>query len=194
MKKLAAVLAASVVAFSCVACGTEQNDAKKEEAKVEIADTTELLTKAWEAVPEDSAFYVVGGDAENYVEGKPGTFNLEKAEELGLENTMCYPLSAVEYIDSASSLIHGMISNGFTAGAYHLTESANAQKVVDAIKERTLGNQWMCGFPEKLMIATVGDYVVSVFGYLDNVEAFKDALSSVYGDAVVVVVDQAIEE
>lgn len=41
------------------------------------------------------------------------------AEENDLEHMVCYPLSAVEYIDDAACLIHGMISNGFPAGAYH---------------------------------------------------------------------------
>lgn len=194
MKKLTAILLAGVMAFSCVACGTKKEDSKKNEATVQITDATELLTKVWEAVPEDQAFYVVGGDTENMVDGKPGVFNLEKAEELGLENNLCYPLNAVDRIDGAATLIHGMISNGFTAGAYHLKDAADAKTVVDAIQERTLSNRWMCGMPEKLLIVTVGDYVVSAYGYTDNIEAFKSAMTSVYADAVVVVVEQAIEE
>lgn len=192
MKKLAVLLLAGVMTLGLVACGTKNADSESE-SKVEIADATELLTKTWEAVPEDKKFYVVGGDAENMVEEKPGNFNLEKAEELGLENTMCYPLDAVEYVDDAASLIHGMMSNGFTAGAYHVTDAANVQTVVDAIKERTMNNRWMCGFPEKLIIVTVDDYVVSAFGYLDNIDAFNAALTSVYGDAAVVAVEETIE-
>lgn len=192
MKKLAVLLLAGVMTLGLVACGTKNADSESG-SKVEIADATELLTKTWEAVPEDKKFAVVGGDAENMVEEKAGKFNLEKAEELGLENTMCYPLDAVEYVDDAASLIHGMISNGFTAGAYHVTDAANVQNVVDAIKERTMNNRWMCGFPEKLIIVTVDDYVVSAFGYLDNIDAFSEALTSVYGDAAVVVVEEAIE-
>lgn len=192
MKKLAVLLLAGVMTLGLVACGTKNADLESG-SKVEIADATELLTKTWEAVPEDKKFAVVGGDAENMVEEKAGKFNLEKAEELGLENTMCYPLDAVEYVDDAASLIHGMISNGFTAGAYHVTDAANVQNVVDAIKERTMNNRWMCGFPEKLIIVTVDDYVISAFGYLDNIDAFSEALTSVYGDAAVVVVEEAIE-
>lgn len=194
MRKLAAFLLAGIMAVSCVACGTKKEDSKKNEATVQITDATELLTNVWGAVPEDKAFYVVGGDTENMVDGNPGAFNLEKAEELGLENNMCYPLTAVDYIDGAATLIHGMISNGFTAGAYHLKDAANAKTVVDAIQERTLSNRWMCGMPEKLMIVTVGDYVVSAYGYTDNIDAFKSAMTSVYADAVEVVVEQAIEE
>lgn len=192
MKKLAVLLLAGVMTLGLVACGTKNADSESE-SKVEIADATELLTKTWEAVPEDKKFSVVGGDAENMVEESAGKFNLEKAEELGLENTMCYPMDAVEYVDDAASLIHGMISNGFTAGAYHVTDAANVQTVVDAIKERTMTNRWMCGFPEKLIIVTVDDYVVSAFGYLDNIDAFSEALTSVYGDAAVVTVEEAIE-
>lgn len=193
MKKIMPILLASVLLFHFTACGVKNTAPEDEAAKIEITDATELLTKAWKMVPEDKQFYVVGGDAEHIVEEKPGSFHLENAEELGLENTMCYPMSAVEYIDDAATLIHGMISNGFTAGAYHVTKEADMQMVTEAIRNRTLENQWLCGFPEKLMIATVEDYVVSVFGYTDNVDAFDEALKSVYGDAVVVVADERIE-
>lgn len=193
MKKLAAILLAGLITMGTTACADQKENTKAEETKTEIADATELLAKVWEAVPEESRFYVVGGENDNFVEDQPGAMNLEKAEELGMENRMCYPMSAIEYIDDASSLIHGMISNGFTAGAYHVTEAANVETVAEQIKERTLSNQWMCGFPEKLVITSVEDYVVSFFGYTENIENFKEAMMEVYGDAVEVLVDQPIE-
>lgn len=193
MKKMTLILTAGFLALSLAACGAKQEEAK-EETGVEIASAEELLTKTWEAIPEDKSFFVIGGDSEHFAEGKPGKIDLTKAEENGLENTMCYPLSAVEYVDDAASLIHGMVSNGFTAGAYHVTESSNVQTVADAVKEKIVTNRWMCGFPEEVTIASVGDYVVSVFGYADNLDAFQTALTEVYGDAVTVLVDQPIEE
>jgi hypothetical protein len=50
-----------------------------------------------------------------------------------------------------------------------------------------MNNQWMCGFPEKMIIVTVGDeYVVSAFGNGMVIDAFETAITTVYGDAAVV--------
>ena len=58
-----------------------------------------------------------------------------------------------------------------------------------------MNNQWMCGFPETLIIVTVGeDYVVSAFGNGQVIEAFKTAITTVYGDAAVVSVEENLAQ
>ena len=42
------------------------------------------------------------------------------------------------------------------------------------------GRQWICGFPEEMMIASVDQYLVCAFGTADLVETFQNQLSSVY--------------
>jgi hypothetical protein len=47
-----------------------------------------------------------------------------------------------------------------------------------------MNNQWMCGFPEDLLIVTVADtYVVVAFGITDAMSGFTAHLSAVYPDA-----------
>ena len=41
----------------------------------------------------------------------------------------------------------------------------------------------MCGFPEKLVILTVGDYIVSVFGAGELTNTFVAKLSAEYSSA-----------
>lgn len=36
-----------------------------------------------------------------------------------------------------------------------------------------MGRQWMCGFPDKLVVISVDDYLVSVFGNEELVNTFK---------------------
>ena len=48
------------------------------------------------------------------------------------------------------------------------------------IKENIFGRQWLCGFPEKLVILTVGDYIVSVFGAAELTDPFIAKLSAEY--------------
>lgn len=201
MKKLVALLLAGVVAASCMACDTTE---KKEENKVEsqngaqkteIKDATEVLTKAWNALADDQKFKAMGGDAENMTMDEPGKYNLEKAEEFGLENAYCFPEAELAKIDDAATLVHAMMANNFTAGAYHVKNASDVDGIVNALKDKAANNHWMCGIPETLLIVTVGDnYVVSVFGANDIIESFKGGLTKAYGDVAKVVVEQPVVE
>ena len=103
------------------------------------------------------------------------------------------PAENVEMIDEAASLMHAMNANTFTGAAFHVTDAANAQVLISALKENILNTQWMCGFPDKLMIFTVNDeYVVSAFGNAEIMENFKTGLMEVYGDAAVFVLEETI--
>ena len=56
-----------------------------------------------------------------------------------------------------------------------------------------MNNQWMCGFPEKMFIVTLGDnYVVSAFGNGMVMDAMKTAFTTVYGDAAVFAVEESL--
>ena len=203
MKKLVALLRATAMMFTCVACGgnaeggnTEENN----EVKVEIADAEELLTKAWDeykaSTGEDLQFMIGGGNAETMVMDAPATFDptIEYAED-ALLMSYCIPVETVAKTDDIATMMNMMMSNNFTGAAYHVANAADVETVIGSIKETTLNNQWMCGMPEKLIIVTVGeDYVVSAYGIGAVVDAFEAALTTVYGDAVVVTVEENIAE
>ena len=47
-------------------------------------------------------------------------------------------------------------------------------------------NPWMCGMPEKMVIAIVGgEYVLAMFGINDAVNPFETKLAEAYPDAEV---------
>ena len=203
MKKLVALLMAGVMVFGFAACGNKGNEEnqgnEQNEVKVDVADATELFDKVWtnytETAGEDFQFMAMGGDFDNLVDGKPGKFNHENAEENGMESQLCIAPEAIALIDDAASLMHGMMVNNFTGAAYHVADKANVQAVVDGIKDRTLNNQWMCGFPEKLIVVTVGeDYVISAFGNGMIIDAFKTSVTTVYGELASVVVEENLAE
>ena len=50
--------------------------------------------------------------------------------------------------------------------------------------------QWMCGFPDKLTVAVVDDYVVAVYGAEELVDHFMSHLNGIYG--VTAAYDEAI--
>ena len=201
MKKISALLLAVAMTFTCVACGNA-GDAGND-GSVAIKDATEVLTNTWneynKSASEELKFAVGGGNIENFeliVMDAPGKcdVSLEGAKD-ALSVSFCIPTEAIDMTDDAANMMNMMMANNFSAAAYHVADKANVEKVVAGIKDATLGNRWMCGFPEKLIIATVnGDYVVSAFGNGQVIDAFKAALTTAYGDAAVVSVEEALAE
>ena len=89
-------------------------------------------------------------------------------------------------IDDGASMMHMMNQNTFTAGVYHVTSADDVQAVADAVKENILNRQWMCGFPDDLVVYSVGtSYVAVVFGAEDVVDNFEEELQEVYTSAKV---------
>ena len=182
MKKLLALLLAAVMTVSVVACGSKSNDTTADAP--EITDALEILTKVWDTYEEAEMFPVGGGDSENLNWEGPGKFNVEAVEELDV--TLGLPADLAGQIDDAASMMNAMMANNFTAGVYHLTDASTAEDFTTTLKEALLAKQWMCGMPEKVVIITVGDYVVSVFGLSDLLDTFTTKLTTEYPSATVV--------
>ena len=199
MKKLVALLLATAMMFTCVACGGNGGTSDGSGAtKVEITDANEILTKTWEeynASATDDITFPIGGGNEMIMD-TPATFDItaEDAKEI-LVYSYCIPEAAIDLTDDVATMMNMMMANNFTAASYHVADVANVETVISNIKDATLNNQWMCGFPEKLIVVTVGeDYVVSAFGNGAVIEAFKTAITTVYGDAAVVSVEENLAE
>lgn len=180
MKKLIAMLLALTCVFGLVACGGNANNETPEtDPVVKPASALEVLEKTWAAVAEDSKFFAMGGDMENMVDNAPGAYSLT---DEGLTATLLVPADQIANIDEAASLVHGMMLNNFTFGAYHVTGDVNA--FVEAMHTAIANNPWMCGMPEKLIIAVVGgEYVIAGFGINDAVSPFEAAFTATYPDA-----------
>ena len=94
-------------------------------------------------------------------------------------------------IDGAASLVHMMNLNTFTCGAFHVSDADNVSTVAADIRSAVQGKQWMCGFPERLVILTSGQYVVSVYGNESLVNTFRDKFVAAHSGASTVY-DEAI--
>lgn len=94
-------------------------------------------------------------------------------------------------VDGAASLVHMMNLNTFTCGAFHVSDAGNVSTVAADIRSAVQGKQWMCGFPDKLVIFTSGQYVVSVYGNESLVNTFRDKFVAAHSGASTVY-DEAI--
>lgn len=189
MKKILALILAGVMLMSFAACGgndtADENETTTQAAAaaVDVADAADLLNQVWATYADEEKFFAMGGDMNNLADNMAGKYDITLVEEL--DGTLGLPQANAALIDDAASLMHAMMANNFTGAAYHLKADADAAAFVDALKGNIQSRQWLCGFPETLLIATVGDYVVSAFGSADIIATFKAKLQAQFDIAVI---------
>lgn len=187
MKKLISMLLVLVmVAAMAVGCtGKPAETTGSTEPEVVVpASALEILTNIWALYGDDEKFFCMGGDFNNPVDNAPGNYSLEDAEMFSYQ--LYVPADQVANVDQAASLIHAMNTNTFTSGVFHMAEGADANAFATAVRDNVQSAQWMCGFPEKLIVAVIGgEYVLMVFGLNDAVNPFETKLATAYPDAVI---------
>lgn len=165
---------------------TAPQESEPEEENSGISDPVTLLNSVYALFGEDEKFPATGGDfsSDELIEGA-GSFAL--AEPDILDNVTGFPAAEIADIDSAATLTHMMNQNTFTAGAYHVVSGTDLAALCEAIRANIQNRIWCCGFPEKLIVATVDDYVISAFGKEFAISAFTTHLAEAYPSAVIVI-------
>ena len=154
-----------------------------------VDDALTILNAIWNTYSDEEKFPAAGGDSEHAVDGAPGSFDVSNADSLSY--LLTFPADDASLIDSAASLVHMMNLNTFTCGAFHVADANNVARLADDLRTTIQAKHWMCGFPDKLVIVTVGQSVLSVYGNEDLVNTFRDKLLASYS-AATAVYDEAI--
>ena len=154
-----------------------------------VDDALTILNAIWNTYSDEEKFPAAGGDSEHAVDGAPGSFDASNADSLSYQLT--FPADDASLIDSAASLVHMMNLNTFTCGAFHVADANNVARLADDLRTTIQAKRWMCGFPDKLVIVTVGQSVLSVYGNEELVNTFRDKLLASYPTAAAVY-DEAI--
>lgn len=181
------VAVALVVAIGVIAVGCGNGA-----AKMEFTDTADVINKVVDTYTEENKFFAVGGDINTPVDGKAGLMNLADTEVV---NSMLHTNDELlADVDEVASFVHAMNANTFTSGAFKLKSAGDAESFAASLKESVLATQWMCGFPEKIVIVNVngGDYVVYAIGNGEAIDYFKTQLTTVMGESAVVVTEEAV--
>ena len=191
MKKIFALLLVVAMVVSMAACSG--NDGGKD-ASVGPDSALAALEKIWGLYGEDDKFPIMGGDYEAMVDGAPGKYDMAQKESLCSQ--LHLPEDQMDNIDEAATMIHMMNANTFSCGVLHLTSGVNVAEYAKALRDSIQATQWMCGFPDKLLIAGLGgQYVLVAFGGesedwhgINTLEAkLKEAYSSanvLYSEAI----------
>lgn len=192
MKKMISALLALVMVLSLTACGAKNEPAET----VQIESALSVLENTWAKFPEDEQFYVYGGDMETHTQKMeqdetyqmpvgPGAYDMTYGENLPY--ILLIPAEQIANVDEAATMIHGMLANNFTSGVVHLAEGADVAAFTAAVHEAIKTNPWMCGFPEKELIADLGgNYVLIAFGVNDAMNPFQTHFVEAYPSAQIV--------
>ena len=196
MKRLSClVLAMALVSVMAAGCRRNTDDPTPTDPTVGQTDPTgdptepsgtptssgalQILQTVWDSYGEEEKFAAVGGDPDNMVDGAPGAFSLEDTD--ALTYSLAIPAEQLPNIDEAASLVHGMLSNNFTCGVFHLVEGADATSFAQAMYDAVQNSQWMCGMPERVIVAVVEqDYVLMAYGVEDALGLFQQKLTTAY--------------
>ena len=194
MKRFFLFCLTGLMMVSILACGNQTNNqtnltsesTDQTPASNNIPDAVSLLTTVGNSYQEDEKFSVIGGDfsEENQNMNGPGKYSLE--DGAALDSALGFPANSITKIDDAASLVHMMNANTFTCGAFHVANSNDLTSITTSIKENILNRQWMCGFPDKLVIVSVDDYIVSMFGDTQLIDTFKQKLTTAYSSVEVI--------
>ena len=213
MNKIIALLLVAVMALSLAACGTTTPaettgttaavettvDTTPTETTVDTTpvETTEgavaaaenaaskVLNNIWALYTEDSKFFAMGGDYNAMVDGAAGVVDVTVTDFLNV--SLIVPEAELANIAEAASLLHAMNANTFTGAAYVLAEGADQAAFVAAMQTAIQGNQWMCGFPETLLIAKCDGAIVVAFGNGEVMTVFNTNLTTAYAEAGILV-------
>ena len=180
MKRIFTALLAVAIIFNLAGCSKAVSNAQIEGIDAPV----DILNDVWDIYKDDQKFWALGGDLNNIVNEAPGAFNIKDTQALAF-NLLCKD-EAAGMIDSAASLIHALNANLFTAAAYHLKDKNDVSQFAQKMQENILNNRWIDGFPDKLFIATVGDFVVVVFGVSEIADTFKTNLMAVFDTACII--------
>lgn len=155
------------------------------------ASTTsaQLLGKIWTQYAEEDRFACYGGTVENSMADAPGDLDMQNTEELTSKYLL--PQSMLSQVESGASLVHLMNNNIFTAAVFSLKDGADLKNEAKALRDNLQKTQWICGQPDRLLVAQADGHLLMVFGAKDVMDTFRQNMQASYPDASILY-DEAV--
>ena len=144
-------------------------------APVASGDALSILTAVWNTYNDDEKFPVS--------EDAPISMDISSIDNISY--LLTFPAEDAALIDGAASLTHMMNLNTFTCGAFHAVSTQDAAKLADDLHTAIADKHWMCGFPDKMVIVTLDQTVISLYGHEDLINTFRDKLQAAYPSAAI---------
>ena len=138
-------------------------------------DALSILTAVWNTYNDDEKFPVS--------EDAPISMDISSIDNISY--LLTFPAEDAALIDGAASLTHMMNLNTFTCGAFHAVSAQDVTKLADDLHTAIADKHWMCGFPDKMVIVTLDQTVISLYGHEDLINTFRDKLQAAYPSAAI---------
>ena len=138
-------------------------------------DALSILTAVWNTYNDDEKFPVS--------EDAPISMDIISIDNISY--LLTFPAEDAALIDGAASLTHMMNLNTFTCGAFHAVSTQDATKLADDLHTAIADKHWMCGFPDKMVIVTLDQTVISLYGHEDLINTFRDKMQAAYPSAAI---------
>ena len=220
MKKIIALVIASIMLVSVLAlvsCGNKDNpnestngtttEATTTTTTTEATTTTEktetpvtptyasaldLYNKIWGTYTDDEKFPVAGGDMEHTSMEGPGLFDIEKNKEKIMYYTHVTEELLETVTNDAATLMHMMNVNKFSSAIFHLKDASTAESFAKEYDKAIQNTSWLCGYPDIVVVVSIGEYVIVAFGWDDDlINTFKAKCLAVDSSAKLLI-DNAI--
>lgn len=191
MKKIIALaLALVMLTMSFVACtGNGETTEAPETTETPVVETTveeteavvlpytnalELLNIIFEKynaaqATDDTKLWVCGGNINNFETCNPeGPAAFVPVDNEDYNQNLGIPATEAALIASAASMFNTMNPNTFNCFTVQLKDGVDVDAFVSTLKDSILARQWICGSPEKLVIAKApGNCIIAVWGVVE---------------------------
>ena len=194
MKKILALTLALLMLTMCfVACNKDGNADDTTTPADDTADTTTPVVEDTTPAPElayksalemlqiifekynaaqatdDTKLWVCGGNVNNFETTNPeGPAAFVALDNEDYNQNLGFPAADAGKIVSAASMFNMMNANTFNCFTIQLTEDTDVDATINTLKDNILARQWICGSPEKLVIAKApGNYIIAVWGVVE---------------------------
>lgn len=167
-------------------------DSSSDSSSPTFESAVALYNDIWAKFSDDDKFPCAGGDAEHSSES-PAQFSLNESNAESFK----YLLHVTDELyamldDDAATLQHMMNTNTFSSAIAKLKDPAKASEFAEAYKASVQSQQWMCGFPDKVVVISIGNYIIMAYGLEDNINNLISACSAIYEQAQVLVNTNAV--
>lgn len=177
------ILALSLLCLLLLGCQKELPAQTDPSADMEELTAVVLLENIWERYGENQRFAACGGALEQPVDGGPGGLDMANTQELAARYLV--PEDKMGALTEGASLVHMMNSHIFTACAVRV--AGDEAQFVEAWRQNIQDTQWLCSWPDRLLIAKVGEYIVLSFGLEDTMSVFRETLGKVYPNGEILI-------